>query len=95
MEKKISKMNISSDVLNGTSIQIITCDKCNKQFKIAIRNKHRQQKIMSATCPNCKKNVSIGDIYNFDTGKKLNKRLEKYNQETYDKKEWDTSYDII
>lgn len=95
MEKKISKINISSNIINGLSIQNMTCDSCGKQFKITINNKHRQQKITSFMCPNCKKNVSIGDIYNFDTGKKLNKRLKKYNQETYDKKEWDNNYDVI
>lgn len=95
MEKQISKMNISLDILNGTSKQSIECPNCNKIFYANIINKHRKQKIINVRCPKCKYYISIGDIYNFDTGNNLNKRLEKYNQETYDKKEWNNNYDII
>ena len=95
MEKQISKINISKDVLNGISKQHIICPKCKKTFFTNIINKHRKQQIITIKCPKCKYNISIGDIYNFDTGSKLNKRLEKYNQETYDKKEWNNNYDII
>lgn len=95
MEKQISKINISKDVLNGVSKQHVICPKCKKTFFTNIINKHRKQKIITVKCSKCKYNISIGDIYNFDTGNKLNKRLEKYNQETYDKKEWNNDYDII
>lgn len=95
MEKQISKINISKDVLNGITKQSIECPNCRKMFNISIINKHRKQKITSTRCPKCKCYVSIGDIYNFDTGSKLNKRLEKVNQDTYDKKEWSNNYDLI
>ena len=95
MEKQISKINISKDILNGTSKQYIRCPRCEKTFNVNINNKHGQQKIINAKCPYCNYYISYGDIYNFDTGNKLNKRLEKYNQDTYDKKEWNNNYDII
>ncbi len=95
MEKQISKINISKDVLNGISKQCLKCPRCEKTFNANINNKHGQQKIINVKCPYCNQYISYGDIYNFDTGNKLNKRLEKYNQETYDRKEWNNNYDII
>lgn len=95
MEKQISKMNISTDILNGVTKQLVTCPYCKKQFSIQLINKHKKQKIITTKCISCNKNFTYGDIYNFDTGNKLNKRLENYNQETYDKYEWDNNYDKI
>ena len=95
MEKQISKMNISTDILNGVTKQSVICPYCKKQFSIQLINKHRKQKIITIKCMSCNKNFTYGDIYNFDTGNKLNKRLENYNQETYDKYEWDNNYDKI
>lgn len=95
MEKQISKMNISKDILSGSTNQSITCPRCGNLIIVSTINKHNQQKISIVKCSKCKLLVSIGDIYNFKTGKKLNDPLYKYNQETYDKKEWNYNYNKI
>ena len=61
MEKQISKINISKDVLNGVSKQHVICPKCKKTFFTNIINKHRKQKIITVKCPKCKYNISIGN----------------------------------
>ena len=45
MEKQISKMNISTDILNGVTKQSVICPYCKKQFSIQLINKHRKQKL--------------------------------------------------
>lgn len=91
----MSKMFISRNVLNGYTRQSVNCPYCETQFTIRIRNKHRKQKIVSTKCPKCNKYITYGDIYNFDTGSKLNKRLENYNQDTYDEYQWNHNYDKL
>ena len=92
MEKLISKINISKNVLSGKTNQSIICPFCNNYIITSLINKHNQQKIKTVQCTNCKSYISIGDIYNFTSGKKLNHYIYKYNQETYDNKEWSTNY---
>ena len=50
MEKQISKMNISTDILNGVTKQSVTCPYCKKQFSIQLINKHRKQKTKNLSC---------------------------------------------
>ena len=49
MEKQISKMNISTDILNGVTKQSVTCPYCKKQFSIQLINKHIKQKTYRKT----------------------------------------------
>ena len=70
MEKQISKMNISTDILNGVTKQSVICPYCKKQFSIQLINKHKKQKIITTKCISCNKNINNENINKFDTEKK-------------------------
>lgn len=95
MEKYISKINISNDVNNGISKQLTICSKCGKRKIITNLNKCRYQKKASFKCSKCGNIVSIGEIYNFKTGTKLNKLNTHHNQQTLDNHIWRDDYDKI
>ena len=45
MEKQISKINISTDILNGVTKQSVTCPYCKKQFSIQLINNIKNKKL--------------------------------------------------
>ena len=96
MEKIMSKFKIKKDVRKGDSIFIIKCKYCGSENEVSITSKLNRQKYTTYKCTNCKRINQIGEIYNFDTKKKLNQRLDnRFNSVLYDKHEWSQDYDSI
>ena len=79
----------------GKSKQLVICPKCNQKNFVSNQYKLTYSKIKTLTCTKCKESIQIGDIFNFTTGTKLNKRNEIYNQEVLDKYIWNDDYDNL
>lgn len=95
LEKAISKIDISSDVIKGNSKQLIICPKCGQRNFATNRNNLTYSKIKTVICTKCRTCIQIGDIFNFDTGTKLNKRNNIHNPDVLDNYIWDSKkYDI-
>ena len=96
MEKIMSKFNIKKKIRKGDSTFISKCRYCNAENEVTVTNKLNKQKITTYKCINCEKINQIGDIYNFDSKKKLNQRLDsRFNSVIYNKYEWSQDYDNI
>lgn len=95
MEKHISSFNIKKTIPKGENVISVICENCGYENNIKTINKNRFSKINTVICKKCKKSITIGDIYNFKTGKKLRDLLINHNQELYDSKLWNSDYDNI
>lgn len=96
MEKIMSKFKIDKDIKKGKSIQNVNCKHCSESQEISIINKLNRKKITTFRCKKCNRITTIGDIYNFDTGKLLNDPLDnRFDSQKYDEYEWSQDYDNI
>lgn len=96
MNNIMSKFNISNTVKRGKSTYNIKCPYCNKFNEITITNNLNHKKITLIKCKNCGNLITCGDIFNFDTGNKLNNRLDsKHDYDNYVNYQWNKNYDKI
>lgn len=96
MKNLMNEFNVDNYVRKGVGIISVKCSNCGQQNKVRITHKHNRQKYTTYTCSACNTINQAGEIYNFDTKKKLNKRLDnRFNSEIYDNYEWSQDYDQI
>ena len=91
MEKEISKFNYESSF--GSFTKNVKCDNCNFYNLVTLSKNKSMTKKVIIKCNNCGEFLKLGDIYNFTTGKKLNKRLGNYfSHNVVDKNIWNKEY---
>lgn len=93
MEKIMSKFNVNKEIKSGVVIFSFKCKYCNTNINVEMITKLNKKKIKTCKCPNCNKYNLIGDIYNFDSGKQLNNKLDsRFSMQLYDAYEWSLKF---
>ena len=84
-----NSLNISSLVQYGNERYRSKCPICNSYNDINNIKRFFTSKIQIIKCSNCNQKYQVGDIYNFETGTKLNNRIgNSYTQNNVDKLNW-------
>lgn len=95
MKNSMNNFDNSNICIGGEYQKDIICFNCKHRNVANIKQKFSYIKISTIICKNCGQAIRLGDIFNFETGQKLNKRLENHNQQLYDDYVWDNTHSKI